>query len=177
MTTLADELWKGEVQQEQCRHRLYDELLEPLINRIFYLKEACSEHYYIYKVPKTAHHDAAQQRTYYIQKECALHLKSQLYERGFYARTMDNHSALFISWLPSLLGEVKLSQQKQKLKVDAEQRKKERQQREVEAIEYATNERIAIIPPKKPSPYIELDGSKSDLENRIALTTFLLQNK
>lgn len=172
MTTLADELWKERTQKEQCRHRLYDEMLEPLINRIFYLKEACNDeqgkHFYIYDVPKTAIHDA--QNAYYIQKECALHLKTKLYERGFFAKTMDNHTTLFISWHPTLLMQVKLHKE-QRLQAKVKQEKKEMAAKERQLRD--TTKEVK----KKPARYIELDGNKSELDNRIALTTFLLQNK
>lgn len=184
MTTLADELWKEKIQKEQYRYRLYDEMLEPLINRIFYMKEAChdeqGEHYYTYDVPKTAVHDA--QKMYYIQKECAVHLKEKLYERGFFVKTMNKHTTLFISWHPDLLQRVRLQKEEEQQVIATATKVKEGRTNEMAAMKFKepTTTVLHSVTPrakKKPVRYIELDGNKSELDNRIALTTFLLQNK
>lgn len=143
------------------RFQLYRNIMEDVLNRIFFEKNAGVDFwYFIYAVPVKCERDIEDYR-HYSQTECCRYISTWLREKGFYAKTMNGETTLFVSWHEKHLKQV----QEEKAKASTKQK----------------------VDPTRLSPWrfttskakIQLQGGKSNIQdNRRRLANFfLMQSK
>lgn len=146
------------------RYVLYKESLEDLLNRVFLDKNAgVNQWYYIYQIPSVSERDIEDYQ-FYSQKECCQYVCEQLREKGFFAKTLNGATAVFMSWHPKHLEHLAESKRK-------EEQQQQQQQKEMTTLPTKEDMWKNVTTRAK----IQLPGGKAHLQsNRQRLASFFL---
>lgn len=151
------------------RYVLYERVVELVLDLIFVAKNSGIEQwYYIYEIPLKSESDVEDYK-FYSQTECCCFVSKKLGDDGFYVRTMNDKTSIFVSWHPD-----HLQIQQRKLKEHAQR------QSTTNCRKPTTQEQI---PPDTEWPQtttrarIQLSGGKANLQmNRQRLASFFISN-
>lgn len=207
MSQNAFNLWKDQNVLKEARKDLYMQFVDDILTEIYYQKGQNSELivcpasscYLTKHIPKNYTYPYHQ--PYFDQKECVSHIISELRKLGFFCKSVDNQSAVFISWFPKHLENVENHQSKEQKRKEekALQRELHRElqrknrklidldQKKTVSDNQSKQSDLSIIPREYSSEtskrrireprYIDISAQHNELDNRIKLTQFLLRGK
>lgn len=201
---IAQKLWKEENEMQKSRFAGYREITNSIIDEIFYRKgfittkptslKSCS---FLKEIGKSYY--MANKQPYYDQSECAKFVCDELKKQGFFAKTVNHCTSIFISWHPSHLDLISNDKKKreenrrnklildQKLQYD-QYKKSEQDETDIKnehqpmiVNNFAENQKIDSTSnknqKKKKAAYIDLHSYDTDLNNRLRLTDFFISQK
>lgn len=162
---MAASLWKKSVGYKVEKTQLYKNVLDEVLD-IIHVQQRLFEQYMekktflLFPVPNFTIQKAFEH--FYKQEECAIYLCKELKNRGFFCKTVDRLTKIYISWSPihlEIIAKVK----------EAEMKKFEmlKEQKRLQEIQIEKNKLVNM-------PYIDLDGRSNDRENKAKLTSFLI---
>lgn len=203
MANLSNDLWRDRNERKNDRFRCYHNILDTLVTKIYFQQDLLSmssdsKNCYIKEYIDRRYAFQSQQ-PYYDQKECVEYIIKELRNLGFFAKSIQNKTCVFISWHPSHLEIMKVYKDKkiEKIKKEEKQLQKKREEKEekerlqqlifdekkrreenLKSIASTKSYSVKSVPSVPSTPFIDLDGNDNSHQNRIKLTNFLLsQNK
>lgn len=174
----AHNLWKSQNDLQLSRFETYKEIFEGILTEVFYQKSmldesviATPDQCFLHREIPAATHMRAQ--PFYDRNECVKHIIKSFREQGFFCKSTHKETQVFVSWYPRHLTN----------NVDPTPAPTPRphlsEVNTSRVIKRNPNSSVSsgsTLNPAKQN-FIELDGNQNSLQNRLKLSTWLLQQK